>query len=80
MPAGCASGYRHNAPINTDYQQTDGSKTTDKADAYQYDVVRDGLVLVWPHAHYRNEFEALKQAYAGAAAWAGNLPPPRTST
>lgn len=60
-------GYRHNVYISTDYQQTDGSKTTDKADAYyQYDVVRDaGWYWFGRTRYYRNEFEALKQAYAG---------------
>lgn len=60
-------GYRHNADISIDYEQTDGTTTDDDADAnYQYDILRDeGWYWFGRLRYYRDKFEALEQVYAG---------------
>ena len=60
-------GYRHNADISIDYEQTDGTTTDDDADAnYQYDILRDeaGYWFGRSRSPPRTS-EALEQVYAG---------------
>ena len=58
-------GYRHNAYLSVDYEQSNGSTTDDNADThYQYDLLRDrGWYWYGRVRYYRDEFEALQQVY-----------------
>ena len=70
-------GYRHNVYLDVDYEETDGETTDDDADAnYQYDLLRDnGWFWFGRGRYYRDEFESLREVYAGGGGIGRDIKP-----
>jgi len=75
-------GYRHLVDVSIDYEQSDGDTTEDNADAsYQFDILRDRGWFWFSRARYfRDEFEALQEAYVGSGGIGREFTPARELT
>lgn len=75
-------GYRHLVDVSIDYEQSDGDTTEDNADAsYQFDILRDRGWYWFSRARYfRDDFQALQEAYTGSGGIGRELTPARDLT
>ena len=75
-------GHRHNVELSVDYEQSDGDTTEDNADAsYQLDLLRNAGWYWFSRArYYRDEFQALQEAYVGSGGIGREFTPARELT